>query len=183
MRPSRQTDIKKKSIFDIDDEDETPILRPSLNSVKKKTENISKISLDLAEDVAERITENQSNIEKNIKNVKQQFPDSDPNIIESVVTNDIVNDIINTSINNFVSEGRISTTQADELLLDLEDEMGTFQPNISQPTLPSIPLKNIPPERLKRVEDLLREIQKPKEKMSNLVSIQQKVFRSLGLIN
>lgn len=43
--------------------------------------------------------------------------------------------------------------------------------------------REIPPERLQYIEDLLEEIQQPEETISNIAVIQRKVFNCLGLVN
>lgn len=173
--------IEKKSIFDLSG-DETP---SPATSIQKKINDISRVNEQLAENISEKIIENQTNISQNIVDVEREFPDTDPSLIENVVTDRIVNNVINESVNEFVSEGRINPLQAEELLINLQDENiipdgVSFQ---SSTVEPEIKLKPIPPERLRKVEDVLKEIQKPTQNMTNLVSIRQKVFRSLGLIN
>ena len=126
--------------------------------------------------------------------------DIDVGKLEQVVSDEQAREAIEKVISTATDNGVISEVEGDIILQPLKDEAANDVINIPGPSRPSRPTGTRPktsPQRkpqpvdVRRVDargerdiaNLLREIQKPEESISNMPVIQNRVFRCLGLVN
>jgi len=156
----------------------------------------SNISNRVAEDIIDEVTDrtDRSSVRRIISEIVEEQGvnlDVDPDRLEEVVADEQAREAVESVVSRAADDGLISKDEEEEILQPLRDEASAFPTAVPGPSgiggaRPKDPrvqpqLRQIRGER--DIENLLREIQKPEESISNMQVIQNRVFRCLGIIN
>jgi polyhydroxyalkanoate synthesis regulator phasin len=122
------------------------------------------VSLSEVAQIAERISQAEGGV--------------DQAVLEEIVVEDIVSDSIQNVVGESVAAGDISAEDGREIVASFAQV-----PPEEERRDEERERRDVPRDRVKYIEDLLVEIQKPRREIKNIREIEIKVFKCLGLIN
>jgi polyhydroxyalkanoate synthesis regulator phasin len=98
----------------------------------------------------------------------------DREVLDEIVVEDMVSNAVQTIVDNSVEDGSISPEEGRSIIYPFRDT-GDTEVEIER--------RQVPEERVRYIEDLLVELQKPRREIRNIRQIETKVFECLGLVN
>lgn len=162
------------------------------NSVSVASNISNRVAEDIVDEVADRT--DRSSVRRTISEVAEEQGvnlDVDPQRLEEVVADEQAREAVESVVSRAADDGLISEDEGEEILQPLREEAAIPGPSgVGRPmgARPKTPRKAQQPIRRQirgeqDIENMLREIQKPEEILSNMPVIQNRVFRCLGIIN
>jgi hypothetical protein len=137
-----------------------------------------------------KIIEVENILEDVIINLNNVVDDVVVNDVDDVVVNDVDDVVVNDVVDDVVDDDNDDDDNDDEILniekpLDFveEEKEEIVSEEVRMKEMEILRNREIPPERVMYIEQLLEEIQQPEEIISNIAIIQRKVFNCLGLVN
>jgi polyhydroxyalkanoate synthesis regulator phasin len=147
----------------------------TVDGVVNSVETAEDINIEVADRIVQRINDSIPAVEQTAERIASEG--ADQAALEEIVAEDVASNSIKSVVNESVADGEISAAEGREIINSFN------QPIPQEVDVVEIERREVPQDRVRYIEDLLVEIQKPRREIRNIFEIERKVFQCLGLVN
>lgn len=140
-----------------------------------------RIDENLEESLFQTIVDRFENFDERLSKYQQKYPEAGQQELMRIASNEQVVKAVKNTIAHALKDDMISEAVAEDLL----NRMIPIEENTARQVKRQIAkqVRKVRPETVEDIESLLREVQKPGKTVAGIATIQQRVFKCLGLTN
>ena len=142
---------------------------------------LAKIDENLEETLFQNIVDRFENFDARLSNYQKKYPDAGQQELVRIASNEQVVKAVENTIAHSLKDELISEAVAGNLLSKIVPTEENTARQVKRQIAKQV--RKVRPETVEDIESLLREVQKPGKTVAGIATIQQRVFKCLGLEN
>lgn len=142
---------------------------------------LAKIDENLEETLFQNIVDRFENFDARLANYQKKYPDAGQQELVRIASNEQVVKAVENTIAHSLKDELISEAVAGNLLSKIVPTEENTARQVKRQIAKQV--RKVRPETVEDIESLLREVQKPGKTVAGIATIQQRVFKCLGLEN
>ena len=142
---------------------------------------LARIDKNLEETLFQTILDRFENFDKRLSKYQKKYPDTGRQELVRIASNEQVVKATKKTIAYALEDGQIDESVAEDLLSRIVPIGENTAKQVKRQIVKQA--RKVRPETVEDIESLLREVQKPGKTVAGIATIQQRVFKCLGLTN